>query len=765
MDLSPSDFAREPGRFPLHDPYGDRDIEHEKKPPRDLKRTVLIGGLGVLSWVATYVGMLELIEANMGELPLIHKLIVGFSVAMLMTMIIWLLDQMFKPQPFITKLAYASGYVFLSIISIGFGFGFYWKVLESRGEASRSAESAVTQVQSALQGASTRLEQLQSTLVQLTAVSTEKANVEQASGTSCPNSRPGDGPRRRLRNEDAQKFSFAADFVTHRVTAVKGELAALDGDLAKIATADPSTIDARSGTRNEFMKALGRKLDLTATTFNAFRSDPQLSQIRGVLAERAEKTTFPDERGRAFSCPDPQLQTALRGVVKAIDQLPVLETPKIAAVEGSEATIEAFRRLTATFYGALAFKLPPSADDLRDLQKKAVQSIENPQVQSANLALDQAGLSKRDYVPLAVAVFVDLCLLLVSMVSRPTERMSGLIPRMRAAERGPVIQILSRFNEIHRDRQIRENFEIFRHVVFDLHGDYYVAVPLDAPVRMNPEQREALRVEAQLLSNLFASFEKEKIFKRVMLPTAASVRKRLARQGSKFAGSEGFRVYKFADGAWSDIILGAIMGAAKRIETEARSRTGETTDRLTLRTSRTRTDPTPVPQWREPAGQTLGQALGPILPPSAMRLPNAPAFDGDRDVVRNSPRFAQTDEELNAQFGIYAPRRRAEIDTEHGRDSTERPLRSPRSRNVEREAEAEVSLNLPSAPSEGKAAGPKLHGSLTALIERSLSGALPDAPLTVTAVPADGVTIVDEPTVATVLPGAKPTNAAERGKT
>jgi len=109
---------------------------------------------------------------------------------------------------------------------------------------------------------------------------------------------------------------------------------------------------------------------------------------------------------------------------------------------------------------------------------------------------------------------------------------------------------------------------LFRHVVFDMNGDYYVAVPLDAPPRMNPTEREELRVEAQLLANLFASFEREKIFKRTMLPTTGSIQKRLGRQGSKFAGSESFRVYKFAQGAWSDIILGAVMGAARRAEAE-----------------------------------------------------------------------------------------------------------------------------------------------------------------------------------------------------
>ena len=563
------------------------DFDREQKPPRDWKKLFLVVGLGALSWVATYVGMLELIEANMGELPLVHKAIIGFSVAMLMVMVVWLLDQMFSEGVgWFTKSLYAAGYVFLTIISVGFGFGFYWKVLESRSEASRSAESAVGQVQTSLHAAMTRLEQLQGTLDSLTGISTQKAETERAAGTSCPNSKPGDGPRRKMRDDDAARFKFASEFVKGRVGAVKGDMAALDGDLAKIVKDDKSTVD-KSGTRNEFLRNLGRKLDLTVTGFNAFRSDPQLKQIRIDLNERADKVTFVDTKGGTYTCPDSQLTTALKGVVRAIDELPSLEKPKIAAVEGSEAVIEAFRRLTATFYGALAFKMPPSPEELRELQKKAVQSVENAGAQQAklNAMAEQAGLSKRDYVPLAVALFVDLCLLLVSMQRGGKNRLQNLVPKMRAAERGPVIQILSRFNEIHRDQQIRENFEVFRHVVFDFHGDYYAAVPLNAPYRPNPRnghQRQGYGVsdahdllqEAHLLANLFASFEKEKIFTRVYSPllSTKTVQKRLRRQGSKFANAEAFRIYRFRDGAWSDIILGAVMGAARRVEAEKRRR-------------------------------------------------------------------------------------------------------------------------------------------------------------------------------------------------
>ncbi|CCB63300.1 MULTISPECIES: hypothetical protein [unclassified Hyphomicrobium] len=670
--------------------YADARAEADtpQKPPRDWKRAILIVGLGALSWVATYVGMLELIEANMGDLPIVHRVIVGFSVAMLMTMIVWLLDQLFRPHPFVTKLSYAGGYIFLSLISIGFGFGFYWKVLESRGEATRSAESAVSEVQNALHGAETRLEQLQATLTQLTQVSTEKAQLEQTKGTSCPNSKPGDGPRRKMREDDAQRFSFASDFVKGRIGAVKTDMEALNGDLTKIVSADSSTFDPKTGTRNEFMRALGRKLDLTATGFNAFRTDPQLRQIRSDLADRAERTTFSDGRNGTVTCPDPQLQMALHGVVKAIDQLPELQKPEIATVEGSEATIEAFRRLTTTFYGLLSFKMPPSADQLRELQKKAIQSVENP-AEMRNADDRAAGLSKRDYVPLAVALFVDLCLFLVSMGKRPGGRLDGLVPKMQAAERGPVIEILSRFNDIHRDKQIRENFELFRHVVFDMNGDYYVAVPLDAPPRLNPAERENLRVEAQLLANLFASFEREKIFKRTLLPTTGSVQKRLARQGSKFANSDSFRVYKFTNGAWSDIILGAVMGAARRAERNELRR-NDFDEHDAAPSSPVPSTPSPETKHTPNAAQQIEtDAFEPDEP--APR----PKFDAD---IRGARPNGAIDPEHAARFGPYAGIYRPEPEFS--------PPQAPRVRRPVAKPEPEADVTVKAANSNTSRATP-----------------------------------------------------------
>jgi hypothetical protein len=467
---------------------------------------------------------------------------------MLMGMIIYILDTLFSPVGWGLRTVYIFGYVFLTLISVGFGFGFYWKFLESRAEATRSAETAVAHVQESLQRSQVQLNQLQETLTALTVLSRQKAIDEREKGNTCPNSKPGDGPRRRLRDADARDFVYTSQFIGGRSNKVKSEFDGLSRDLARIIDNDPSTIDPATGTRNKFMRSLNRKLDLTITRFNALRNDPQLGEHRNRLAERAEKTQF-QGGGVTFSCPDPQLQSALRGVVKAIDSLPQIKKPEVVAVEGSEAVVEAFRRLTVTMIGLMSFELPPGPEELRELQKKAIKSVRAPpDASAAAIATGEPGLGKRDYLPLFSALFVDLCILLVS-INRPINRFQMLVTLTREARDGPVAEILEKFHRTHTSG-LSEEFEIFQHVVFDFLGDYYVAVPIGAK-----------RIDARYLGNLFVGLEGKGIVDRVLLPPTFVVRRKLNKIGSDFANERAFRLYRFRRGAWSKMVLDAILGA------------------------------------------------------------------------------------------------------------------------------------------------------------------------------------------------------------
>ncbi len=537
----------------------------EVKRTHDFKKIALIAGLAALSWISTYSGMLELVQANLGDLDLVFKIAIGASVAMLMLMVVWLLDQLFNEVTvFPVRVLYITGYLFLTLISVGFSFGFYWKFLESRSEASRGAESAVTQVQGALHGAETRLDQMANVFTQLSLVSTKKAEDENAKGNSCPNSKPGDGPRRRLRDSDAASFSTASQFVEQRSAALKQDVANLEGDLQKIVHQDKSTFDVKTGTRNEFIKGLGRKLEMTVVGFNAFRTDPQLKQLRADFAERADKTVFPDEQGKTFACPDPQIQAALRSAVKAIDALPILEKPEITTVEGADATIEAFRRLNTTLLSLAQFKLPATPDQIRNQQVRAIQT---GGVEAKQAPAGESGLSQRDYIPLAIALFVDLCLLLVS-IPKPltaTERTR----RRRAQSDGETYRTLDDMYAIHDDPDARAKMEPLRHIAFDYMGHDYVAIPLiagregaggdhDGSAR-NLTEDDLL--EAQFIQNFFSSQETGGPFRRASFPPVAAIRTRLKQLGSKWAGIKSFRLYRFKKGAWSDFVMDMVVGA------------------------------------------------------------------------------------------------------------------------------------------------------------------------------------------------------------
>ena len=537
----------------------------EHKRTHDIKKIALVAGLAVLSWISTCTGMLELVQANLGDLDIVFKIAIGASVGMLMLMVVWLLDQLFNEHTSIpVRVLYVAGYLFLTLISVGFSFGFYWKFLESRSEASRGAESAVTQVQSALHSAETRLSQMQSGFDALAAVSAQKAQDESTKGNSCPNSRPGDGPRRRLRDSDAASFSTASQFVQQRGASIKADVAALDADLQKIVRQDKSTFDPKTGTRNEFMKALGRKLEITVGGFNAFRTDPQLKQLRADFAERADKTVFPDDAGKTFACPDAQIQASLHSAVKSIDALPVLDKPEIVTVEGADATIEAFRRLNTTLLSLVQFKLPASPDTIRGQQARAIQTG-GADVKAPSAA--EAGLSQRDYIPLAIALFVDLCLLLVS-IPKPlsaTERTR----RRRASSDGEIYRTLDDMYAIHDDPDARAKMEPLRHIAFDYMGHDYVAVPLIASREGSGGDHDGSArnladddmLEAQFIANFFSSQESGGPFKRASFPPVGTIRARLKRLGSKWSGIHSFRLYRFKKGAWSDFVLDMVVGA------------------------------------------------------------------------------------------------------------------------------------------------------------------------------------------------------------
>jgi len=552
------------------------------------KSILLIIGLTTLSWISTYTGMLELITANAGQISTIIMVAVGFAVAVLQLMILFILDQFFSKSFYEGKRVlaifplYLAGYLFLTLISVGFGFGFYWKYLEARSASSASAEASITQVQSRLQRGASQLEQLQSTLGTLATISSERAETEREEGGTCNGSPPGEGPRMRLREADAERFAFAQQFVGSRVDQVQADIRALTRKLKRVAANDPSTIDPRTGTRNAFLREMNGELNRVATRFNALRTDPQLLSLRDEFDQRADQTTF-SSNGGTFTCPDPALSSALNGVVRAIDELPQLDPPRINPVEGSAAVVEAFRRLTTSVYAVLQLEVAPTPQELRQARERAIAAGEDPSQVAA-----VTGLGTRDFIPLAIAIFVDFCILLVSM-NRPFHAFRafyGGVEEARSREMGEFMQMFREvfYNEFHERPTPDQMLSPIQDVVFDHRGDYYAAVPLHFA---DDERNKASK--ARYIANIMFALEtrgfvtlirrQARAFESDQLPArsrlarmtgkrgwadlSAFARDQLKARGSEFAGAEDFRIYKFAKGKWPEIALRTVVSAHK----------------------------------------------------------------------------------------------------------------------------------------------------------------------------------------------------------
>ncbi len=583
---------------------------------------LLLLGLSTLAWISTYSGMLQLIAASSGDIGITAKVAIAFAVIMLQGMIIYILDCLFSGQLRVLLYPiYIVGYLVLVLISVAFAFGFYWRFLEAGAQTTQAAGASVYEVQRELQNGESRLELLQTTFTTLSTISSQKAATERTSGGTCPRSRAGDGPRRRLREADAQRFQFATDLIGARIGAIKTDIADLNTDLQRLLKKDPSTIDAATGTRTPFIEGLDRKLGLVVERFNALRSDPQIRQIRDEFSARTKQTAFPDDRGGTFVCPDAQLQIALDGVVRSIDDLPELKKPELRSVEGSEAVIEAFRRLSNTAIGLVVHgKAPPSPEQIRQEEGSP-----QPGTLASEFTQNNAGLSDRDYIPLMIAIFVDVCILLVS-INRPFGPFFNLGQDLtRARQSGPMQGVLETFYQV-----FEEQFDLPRgqspapgdliapiqDVVFDYKGDYYASVPLDfreenyehwATARSNAPSFESSRAleRSRYLAAVFAILEGERLVQLMGEERAsrfrrggfngldeATVRAKLDKQGSMYAQADAFRIYKFRKGKWADLLIQTVGSAAGRQDADLRSK------RSSTGLLRGRGRPTALPQSR-----------------------------------------------------------------------------------------------------------------------------------------------------------------------
>jgi hypothetical protein len=208
-----------------------------------------------------------------------------------------------------------------------------------------------------------------------------------------------------------------------------------------------------------------------------------------------------------------------------------------------------------------------------------------------------------------IAIFVDVCILLVS-VNRPFGPFFNLGQDLtRAKERGPMQGVLETFYRVFQDQfhlprgqgpTPGELIAPLQDVVFDFKGNYYAAVPLDfreenydqwAKARNNaPSFQSSKALErSRYLAAVFAILEGENVvqltgeekkgwFGKKQLGNSGlsedTVRAKLDKQGSMYAQADAFRIYQFRPGKWAGLLMETV-GSAAAAREDAERRQGE----------------------------------------------------------------------------------------------------------------------------------------------------------------------------------------------
>ncbi len=188
-----------------------------------------------------------------------------------------------------------------------------------------------------------------------------------------------------------------------------------------------------------------------------------------------------------------------------------------------------------------------------------------------------------------IAIFVDICILLVS-VNRPFGPFFNLGQDLhRARQRGPMHGVLETFYGVFQAQFLPAGAEKpgppgdliapLQDVVFDYKGDYYAAVPLDfreenydqwAEARTNAPSFESARAleRSRYLAAVFAILESENLVRLLGEEKKGrffgkgglngldedAVRTKLDKQGSMYAQADAFRIYRFQPGKWAGLL-------------------------------------------------------------------------------------------------------------------------------------------------------------------------------------------------------------------
>ncbi|MCI0598503.1 MAG: hypothetical protein L0Y60_03120 [Beijerinckiaceae bacterium] len=360
-----------------------------------------------------------------------------------------------------------TGAVGLQLIAIMLSFGTHWTHFEGERATIGSFEETQQAIVREIGAERAAFRALAEQAKEIAEYSDERASTELKDGRTCGPVGAGDGPRRRLRQEDQRIFADARARAEQRLRDLD---AIMDGAAALVAHGAHEAARASA----ELKRIVNRMLE--------FEADPFIGSLKRTVEDRLARgrAPIPVEAGNSraasatFSCPDPVLAQHLQSTLAAIVSIHPI----------GEVVFTDFTKPRSGVRAALSRLLDSVGSSLDSVGFEAWSSPWEQRVRLINAAAQpqtqMRGLQPNDYLALSWAVFVEALLFLSYTIGGrrpPFPDPKGLTDILEALEKPRK----GTLKELWLATQCRSEFlEILdRHTFWKWRGKGRIFVPVD----------------------------------------------------------------------------------------------------------------------------------------------------------------------------------------------------------------------------------------------------------------------------------------------
>lgn len=376
-----------------------RFISRIKGSPLDTAAVVIMFLGSVLSFMATYNGLYDFLNASGSESSTTRWLAIGLTV-FIQAMIILTAVRVRRSNLFI-KPIWFSLYVFAAFFSIAFASSFWISALEGDRLALASAEGPFITTRNDLISYGYSYDNFNTVLTDLVVHCRESAIREDKSGNSCGYfAGEGEGPRYDLRIADSTTLSrFGRDMGKHGMI--------LESYLSRLNTLEEE-FDPRESRRTE------KKLRNLLVDATHSRENPTIRQLRMYLNERiASGGRDLEMSGEVFDCVDPQFERLAHIILREIETLPVPPDPSsITFYEGKNSS-DAVRIVFDECLGAMASVISL----FKPMNKAGMIQERAEQIKKGKDAGTSGPLEAISTMPIAMGVIVDFFIFVAALMT------------------------------------------------------------------------------------------------------------------------------------------------------------------------------------------------------------------------------------------------------------------------------------------------------------------------------------------------------------